>query len=547
MPSLIVVAEKGEEVQRMPVIYRPEILQEVEPARDLIRLHRRHFGRISVSQRIRWTVRARSPFAAVVLAGAAFAADGAGADIIKKEDALRGVTMTQAQCTAIAQAVWVNAYGQDFCVRYYLSTAGGEGSQPVVFLNGDSNGPLKLNPRSWADPSKAQDVDTSDLMAGADGLSKTVKTTAIYVARIGVEGTSGNHMSRKTVLELQLMNAALDAIKQRYGFEGFHLAGQSGGSRLVVGLLGKRRDLGCSVAGSGQMFVPGETDNAGDPGQAYYNALNGVPAIAQNRAARLLMITDRADQQVPVSLQTPFAEKMRQAGRFVPQFFVEATDPKHHGVFEYTRLVMAGCLLGKPDADIARAVGTIVRRNVEINNQHKQEEAKAKGAIGLMAGDPAIDPRPTPATTFGRRPIGPAAREPAIDPRLQPPNNFGPPPGRMARQPAIDPRLPPPNTFGRPVGPMAQQRPIDPRYSPPNTYGRPIGPAAREPGIDPRLQPQNNFGRPTNPMARQPASDPRLPPPNTFGRPVGPMAQQPPIDRRSQPPSPYGRPADFNG
>ncbi len=515
-----------------------------------------------MSQRIRWTARARSPFAVAVLAAAAFAADGAAADIIKKEDALRGVTMTQAQCTAIAQAVWVNTYGQDFCVRYYLSTAGGEGPQPVVFLNGDSNGPLKLNPRSWADPSKAQDVDTNDLMAGADGLSKTVKTTAIYVARIGVEGTSGNHMSRKTVLELQLMNAALDAIKQRYGFEGFHLAGQSGGSRLVVGLLGKRRDIGCAVAGSGQMFVPGETGNSGDPGQAFYNAVSGVPAIAQNRAVRLLMITDRADQQVPVSLQTPFAEKMRQAGHFVPQFFVEATDPKHHGVFEYTRLVMAGCLLGKPDADIARAVGTVVRRNVEINNQHKQEEARAKGAIGLMAGDPAVEPRPAPASTFGRRPIGPAAREPAIDPRFQSTNTFGRPPGPMARQPGVDPRLPPANTFGGPAGPMAQQqRPIDPRYSPPgpmarqpaidprlpppNTFGRQVGPMAQQPAIDPRYSPPNTFGRPANPMARQPAIDPRLP--NTFGRPVGPMAQQPPIDPRSRPSSPYGRPTDFNG
>src|SRR5262249_46350878 len=50
---------------------------------------------------------------------------------------------------------------------------------------------------------------------------------------IGVEGTSGDHRSRKTLLELHLMNAALDAIKQRYNFLGFHLVGQSGGSKLV--------------------------------------------------------------------------------------------------------------------------------------------------------------------------------------------------------------------------------------------------------------------------------------------------------------------------
>jgi len=47
------------------------------------------------------------------------------------------------------------------------------------------------------------------------------KTTAIYLARIGIDGTSGNHVFRKTLLELHLMNAALDAIKQRHGFRGF--------------------------------------------------------------------------------------------------------------------------------------------------------------------------------------------------------------------------------------------------------------------------------------------------------------------------------------
>jgi hypothetical protein len=33
-------------------------------------------------------------------------------------------------------------------------------------------------------------------MKMADGFSKMAKTTAIYLARIGVEGTSGNHTSR---------------------------------------------------------------------------------------------------------------------------------------------------------------------------------------------------------------------------------------------------------------------------------------------------------------------------------------------------------------
>jgi len=54
--------------------------------------------------------------------------------------------------------------------------------------------------------------------------------------------TSGNHLARRTELELQVLNAALDAFKQRHGFEGFHLDRKSAGSRLLAGLVALRHD-----------------------------------------------------------------------------------------------------------------------------------------------------------------------------------------------------------------------------------------------------------------------------------------------------------------
>jgi len=83
----------------------------------------------------------------MTLAAAALAVTGAGAEIIKKEDMLRGITTTHVQCAATAQTLWLNVDKQDFCVRYYLSTAGGEGTRPVVFLQGDHFGTLNL--RTW--------------------------------------------------------------------------------------------------------------------------------------------------------------------------------------------------------------------------------------------------------------------------------------------------------------------------------------------------------------------------------------------------------------
>jgi hypothetical protein len=50
----------------------------------------------------------------------------------------------------------------------------------------------------------------------------------------------------------------------------------------------------------------------------------------------------------------------------------------------YSELVAAGCVLGKSDQDIARAVNTIVRRSAEYN-ERRQKEATAKSGIGAAA------------------------------------------------------------------------------------------------------------------------------------------------------------------
>src|SRR6266849_1679387 len=366
--------------------------------------------------KVGWRLRgAASTTAVLALAAAGVAATGAGAEIIKKEDMMRGITTTRVQCAATAQTLWLNVDKQDFCVRYYLSTAGGEGTRPVVFLQGDY--PATVNVRTWQwiptakdknasvtyDPTDLGDVNTDDLMKMADAFSKMAKTTAIYLARMGVGGTSGNHVFRKTLLELHLMNAALDAIKRSYGFEGFHLAGQSGGSTLVTALAGTRRDIACAVSGSGRLATSHDTSSE-DPARTGIDTLGFIPSIAQNRSLRFIMVTDSADRTVPAKQQTPFVEKMRRAGRDIPQYFVTATDDYHHGVVGYTELVPAGCVLGKSDADIATAVGTMVKRNAAFNAQRRKEIALFTN--GAASAPPSAEPRTAPggqARTGGKR------------------------------------------------------------------------------------------------------------------------------------------------
>jgi len=373
---------------------------------------------MAISRHIWNSAAARRAVLAEALLAMAFVAAAlapAGAEIIRKEDMLRGITTTRDQCAATRQTLWLNVDKQDFCVRYFLSTAGGEGMRPVVFLQGDHFGSVNTKTWQWipisedknydpTNPAPYGDINTDDLVKTADAFSKMAKTTAIYLARMGVGGTSGNHVFRKTLLELHLMNAALDAIKQRYGFEGFHLAGQSGGSTLVTALAAGRRDIACAVSGSGRLGTSRNISSE-DPARTVVDPLEFIPSIAQNRSMRFFMVTDSADQRVPAEQQTPFAEEMHRAGRDIPQYFVTATSDNHHGVVRYTELVTGGCALGKSDADIATAVSTIVKQNAAFDAQRRKEIALFTKNSGASP-PPSADPRAVPggqARTSGKR------------------------------------------------------------------------------------------------------------------------------------------------
>jgi pimeloyl-ACP methyl ester carboxylesterase len=335
--------------------------------------------------RYRWSNVVRGSLAAMALAIAGVAADRAGAEIIKKEDTLRGIKMTREECAAKSETLWLKVYGEDFCVRYYLSTAGGQGSRPVVILNGDHNGPVDPARWTWADPSKASDVNTDNLIGIANHFSKMTRTTAIYLARIGVDGTSGTHLSRKTLVELNLIDKALEALRQRYQYEGFHLVGQSGGGRLVFGLAEMRRDVGCLVSTSGQIVTTRTVAlRPNDPSRTYFD-ISKVQSLAQNRALRMMVISDPNDQQVPAAAQqTPMVHSLRQAGYVVPHLLVEATDPKHHSALDYGAIAMGGCVLGRHDDEIALAIGTLMRRNADTNRR-LQDEARAKSSTPQTA------------------------------------------------------------------------------------------------------------------------------------------------------------------
>ncbi len=124
---------------------------------------------------------ASARLAGLALAASLLAAAPARADIIKFSALMRGMTMTQAQCSELPQAVWITASGKSFCVRYYLSVAGGTGDSPVVMLQGDQIG--RFDPRTQtfevAPEAKTEDTDTDNFVKYADAMSPRCKGPAI--------------------------------------------------------------------------------------------------------------------------------------------------------------------------------------------------------------------------------------------------------------------------------------------------------------------------------------------------------------------------------
>jgi hypothetical protein len=317
-------------------------------------------------------------------------ASPAGAEVITASRMLHGITLTQAQCAAIPQTVWVTSFGRPFCVRYYLSTAGGDGPRPVVFLEGDKFGRLNLKTRVFYETDKFKDVDTDRLMSTADGLSKSAGTTAIYLARIGVDGTSGHHSARRSLLELNLMNAALDAIRTRHGFEGFHLVGQSGGAMLVGGLIAMRDDIVCAVPGAGPLARLKPRKWPASKPLDFFDAADGIPQIVRHRALRILVLTDHADQKAPEARQTLFVNRLRQAGGRADQFFVEALDKNHHVVTPFARSAVSGCVRGASSAVIADHLTRLGARMAAAKARKAARAKEGPASVPTVRVDPSI-------------------------------------------------------------------------------------------------------------------------------------------------------------
>ncbi len=178
-------------------------------------------------------------------------------------------------------------------------------------------------------------------------------------------GSSGNHGQRRKPGEALSVNAAIDAIKVRHGFDSLALAGQSGGSTIAASLLTLgRRDIACAVLGSGNLAVVdlfmerqhvyGTKFSRAAAEGTFYDPARNVSRIVPDAVRRVLVIGDTEDKRTPFPQQQRFAELLRKAGHHAHVIPITGTGPENHGAAHAALPAAALCLQAVSDEGIGQ-------------------------------------------------------------------------------------------------------------------------------------------------------------------------------------------------
>jgi pimeloyl-ACP methyl ester carboxylesterase len=271
---------------------------------------------------------------------------------------LAGKKMTEAECAVLASAVWVVHDGDAICIRYYPSTAGGEGKEPIVFLSDDvvaTNARREVRPLDYY--VKSTPAGTQN---GSVNWSRRLRVPYLHLGRPGTYGSSGEHAKRRTAQEIALVSAALDAIKARHGYTRLHVVGHGEGGHTAAALLARRADLGCVVLSSALVAVRSRLAELGwqEDVTGNRNPLDPIAlvgSIGKRPDLRIFVLTDPDDLVISARSQTVYFRQLAAAGLPAHQIFVAAPDPSAHALWREARDIAAGCAKGDaPGAIVAK-------------------------------------------------------------------------------------------------------------------------------------------------------------------------------------------------
>ena len=305
-------------------------------------------------------------------------------EVFPPGDLLDGKRTSRERCEVTRDAVWVQHAEGSECIRYFPSSNVAGAKTAAFFFHGDVLDGRFVIPGAYKDNRAGALRSLIERLANVNGVPY------IFIGRPGAYGSSGRHTERRRLKEYLSLNAAVDAIKTRYGLESVHLTGQSGGAASVGALLTLGRpDVRCAAASSGVYDALARArDTAEQSGRAWrgcdvhgicdtYNVTDHVDGVRASPERRIFIIGDPSDVNTAFKYQQAFADKLKAAGHDVTVVEAEATGPQRHVLTFMANRVTGWCNAGY-DADrikeLARAKAPALYATTKANATVAAEE-----------------------------------------------------------------------------------------------------------------------------------------------------------------------------
>lgn len=291
-----------------------------------------------------------------------------GGQTFDPNEALNGAYSSPDQCERVPGGLWVEVDGMGDCIRFYahgLSTL--DHARCLVFFSGDVMLWTSKGVRHITSAYRKQ--SPSSIEEAMTQWSREAGVPAIYLARPGIYGSSGDHNMRRRHREIALMSGALDVLREQYGISSFILTGQSGGGQIVAGLLNWRTDIEAAIISSG-LVSPRRVANFWEhrrevPGhllydaKAFYDPVDELGRIPQNPSPEIYVISDPEDRTVPFSSQLYYVRRLRALGLNPHHIYAYGTDSRRHRLERHGKLVAAMVAQGRTPAEVRNALHEI--------------------------------------------------------------------------------------------------------------------------------------------------------------------------------------------